>query len=104
MSSHITTQQYYVTLKVFKLENTKYPDTKTQTYFSSLFRSFAITIIPFISFSEQHPQFIKWNYLSKHPIKYTIKNGCISFPGKQPSIVVSPSFFILFLPFVWQHL
>lgn len=63
MSSHITTQQYYVTLKVFNLENTKYPDTKTQTYFSSLFRSFAITIIPFISFSEQHPQFIKWNYL-----------------------------------------
>lgn len=37
MPSHITTQQYYVTLKVFKLENTKYPDTKTQTYFSSLF-------------------------------------------------------------------
>ena len=42
--------------------------------------------------------------IRKHPIKYTIKNGCISFLGKQPSIVVSPSFFILFLPFVWQHL
>ncbi len=36
MPSHITTQQYYVTLKVFKLENTKYPDTNwlfsSQTY------------------------------------------------------------------------
>ncbi len=42
--------------------------------------------------------------IRKHPIKYTIKNGCISFQGKHPSIVVSPSFFILFLPFVWQHL
>ncbi len=33
MSSHITTQQYYVTLKVFKLENTKYPDTKNANIF-----------------------------------------------------------------------
>lgn len=40
----------------------------------------------------------------KHPIKYTIKNGCISFQVKQPSMVVSPSFFIPFFPFVWQHL
>ena len=42
--------------------------------------------------------------ISKHPIKYTIKNGCISFQVKQPSMVVSPSFFIPFFPFVWQHL
>ena len=41
---------------------------------------------------------------SKHPIKYTIKKGCISFQVKQPSMVVSPSFFIPFFPFVWQHL
>ena len=40
----------------------------------------------------------------KHPIKYTIKKGCISFQVKQPSMVVSPSFFIPFFPFVWQHL
>ena len=43
-------------------------------------------------------------YHGKHPIKYTIKKGCISFQVKQPSMVVSPSFFIPFFPFVWQHL
>lgn len=42
--------------------------------------------------------------MRKHPIKYTIKKGCISFQVKQPSMVVSPSFFIPFFPFVWQHL
>lgn len=42
--------------------------------------------------------------IGKHPIKYTIKKGCISFQVKQPSMVVSPSFFIPFFPFVWQHL
>lgn len=42
--------------------------------------------------------------IRKHPIKYTIKKGCISFQVKQPSMVVSPSFFIPFFPFVWQHL
>lgn len=47
---------------------------------------------------------VKGSEESKHPIKYTIKKGCISFQVKQPSMVVSPSFFIPFFPFVWQHL
>lgn len=48
--------------------------------------------------------FVLPHYHRKHPIKYTIKKGCISFQVKQPSMVVSPSFFIPFFPFVWQHL
>lgn len=51
----------------------------------------------------ERKQFKSW-LKSKHPIKYTIKKGCISFQVKQPSMVVSPSFFIPFFPFVWQHL
>ena len=57
-----------------------------------------------LSFSRLIVLILEKRDICKHPIKYTIKNGCISFQVKQPSMVVSPSFFIPFFPFVWQHL
>lgn len=91
-------------------------DTRIQT--SNLSRhkvsSFEDALYLLYNYSEEIPQADDPKYLSiliaadilngKHPIKYTIKKGCISFQVKQPSMVVSPSFFIPFFPFVWQHL